>query len=38
MIAQLALARTRTVTGLHRAITVGKKIAGRDQLIRRTGP
>jgi len=38
IIAQLRLARTRTVLRWRRAITVGEKIAGRDQLTRRTGP
>jgi hypothetical protein len=37
IIAQLALARTRTVLRLRQAITVSEKIAGRDQLTRRTG-
>ena len=30
IIAQLALARTRTVVDVGRAITVGEEIAGRD--------
>jgi len=38
IIAQLALARTRIVTRLLRAVNVGEKIDGRDQFIRRTGP
>ena len=38
IIAQLALARTRSVTGVLRAVNVGEKIAGRDQSTRRTGP
>jgi hypothetical protein len=38
IIAQLRLARTRTVLGLRQAITVVDNIGERDDLTRRTGP